>query len=49
MRNLALGGDVKAATLYLAYVLGKPKEFLDITSGGEKVPIAVIKMDVDEL
>jgi hypothetical protein len=49
MRNLALGGDVKAATLYLAYVLGKPKEFLDITSNGKPVAIAVTKMDVDEL
>lgn len=26
-------GDTKAATLYLSYILGKPKESLDITTG----------------
>ena len=31
--GFATKGDTKAATIYLSYVLGKPKESLDITSG----------------
>ncbi len=33
--KLARKGDVKAAVLWLSYVVGKPKESLDITSGDE--------------
>ncbi len=33
----AIQGDTKSATLLLAYVLGKPKESKDITSGGEVI------------
>ncbi len=35
MLEIAKGGDKHAASLYLSYVLGKPKESLDLTSGEE--------------
>lgn len=36
-----LAGDMKAIELWLAYVLGKPTDKLDITSGGEKIRIPI--------
>lgn len=30
-------GDVKAATLFLQYTVGKPTEYVDITSGDEPI------------
>lgn len=30
-------GDMKAIELWLAYVLGKPTDKLDVTSGGQKI------------
>lgn len=37
MRRKAAQGDVKAAELLLARGFGKPRESVDITSGGEKI------------
>lgn len=37
LRRKAAQGDVKAAELLLARGFGKPRESVDITSGGEKI------------
>lgn len=31
----AIEGDTKSASLFLSYILGRPKEYKDITSNGE--------------
>ena len=37
MYSLAKTGDKHAAALYLSYIIGKPKESLDITSGEQPI------------
>jgi hypothetical protein len=34
-------GDMKAIELWLAYVIGKPKDKIDVTTGGEKINIPI--------
>lgn len=51
MRRKAAQGDVKAAELLLARGFGKPRESVDITSGGEKIatpPIVWVDAKGDE-
>ncbi len=35
--------DVKAAQLFLEYYVGKPKDSLDVTTGGEMINIPIIQ------
>ena len=42
LQDMALTGDIKAITLYLSYVLGKPKETKDITSNGESISNPIV-------
>lgn len=49
MRLLAIKrGNTKAASLYLAYALGKPKEFLDITGNLGLTWKAVVKSAMED-
>lgn len=45
----AKDGDHNARVFLAQYLMGKPQEHLDVTSADEQLPIAVIKMDVNEL
>jgi hypothetical protein len=34
-------GDMKAIELWLAYIIGKPTDKLDVTTGGDKIRIPI--------
>jgi hypothetical protein len=34
-------GDMKAIELWLGYVIGKPQQFIDVTTDGEKINIPI--------
>lgn len=42
LQDMALNGDIKAMTLYLSYMLGKPTENKNITSNGETINNPII-------
>jgi hypothetical protein len=41
-------GDMRAIELWIAYILGKPTDKLDITSGGKKINIPISTWVSDE-
>ena len=50
LREMAIKGDVKAATILLDRGWGKPKQNIDITTQGEKVtvPTIIFTKDADK-
>jgi hypothetical protein len=44
LEEQALSGDLDATKLYLSYVIGKPKEFVDITTDGEKINSVLVEV-----
>ena len=44
----AQAGDVAAASLLMSYAYGKPKQAVDVTSGGEKIK-GYIGFDTDDV
>ena len=45
LNGLIMEGDFKALALYMNYMYGKPKEKMDVTSGGDKILTPVINMN----
>lgn len=43
-------GDVRALRFLADYLLGRPQQFIDLTSGGEKLPgVTVYLPEIDDL
>ena len=41
--HLVMNGDMAAIKIWIEYRLGKPKQSMDITSGGDKLPTMTIE------
>ena len=48
MRTMTTSRNVKELELALAYTYGKPKDELDLTTGGEKLTIEIIRASNDK-
>ncbi|HEX8333294.1 MAG TPA: hypothetical protein VF622_11755 [Segetibacter sp.] len=44
LETMAVGGDMDAIKTYLGYVIGKPKESVDLTTDGEKVTGLIVEV-----
>jgi len=42
--QLAMLGDMQALKVWIEYRFGKPKQSMDITSGGEKLPTLMVEV-----
>jgi hypothetical protein len=48
LRQMAIGGDLKAMEMLMDRAYGKPKQAVDHTTGGEPMPCPVIVFPKDE-
>lgn len=49
MESKALGGDLEAIKVYMAYCFGKPESKVDITSDGEQIGYDLSRLSVEQL
>lgn len=49
LESKALGGDLEAIKVYMAYCFGKPESKVDITSDGEQIGYDLSRLSVEQL